>query len=429
MMANEMQHSVLGIPGTGETAGIAETSGSELARSWPVVVASAIGVGFGVTGMGFYAAGQFIRPLTQAFGWSRAAVSAGVLCLLLGTVITAPVVGRIVDRVGVRRIALVSMVGVALGFVGLALNPGSLPIFYATWFLVSVLGCGTTPLIWTRAVNSWFDRQRGIALGLTLGGTGLAGLLVPLLLSRLIAASGWRAGFLAMAAATVLIGLPCVWLWFRERREVFIPLASDLPALPPVNAGLSLRQAAGGTIFWRLLIGMFLIAAVVAGLIVHLVPLLVDRGMSVPAAGEWASLVGMSVIIGRVGVGALLDRLNPALVSGLFLILPAGACLLLADHQSALLATVLIGLSAGAEIDLLAYLASRCFGLRSYAEIYGWLLSAFSLGGGTGPILAGRVHDLTGSYQAALSGGVIMTIIGAALIGSIRTPRLSVTGN
>ena len=135
------------------------------------------------------------------------------------------------------------------------------------------------------------------------------------------------------------------------------------------------------------------------------------------------AVIGLAVVAGRVGIGGLLDRLNPPLVAASFLILPAVACLLLASGHALMLALVLIGLSAGAEVDLLAYLASRCFGLRHYAGIYGWLLSAFSLGGGVGPILAGRVHDVTGSYRDALYAGAVLVAIGAALIGSVRTPR------
>lgn len=402
--------------------------GGELARGWRVVLASAIGAGSGVTGLAFYAVGQFIRPLGHAFGWSRAAVSTGVLCLLLGTVLTAPLIGGLVDRIGVRRLALASMGGIALGFVALSRNGGSLLLFQLGWLLVSVLGCGTTPLIWTRAVGGWFDRRRGLALGLTLAGTGLSALLVPLLLSRLIAVAGWRTGFLALAAEILLLGLPCVWLWFGERGEQHPSEPAPQPERAswewsPAEPDLSLRQAMRGTIFWRLLVGMLLVAGVVAGLIVHLTPLLMDRGASAISAGGWSSLLGVAVIVGRVGIGGLLDRSNAARVAGLFLMLPAIACLLLAADRGALAALLLIGLAAGAEVDLLAYLASRCFGLRHYGAIYGWLLSAFSLGGGIGPILAGRVHDATGSYRMALLAGAALCAAGALLIGSIRTGR------
>ena len=144
-----------------------EGEANEFRSGWSVVLASAVGVGLGITGLPLYGMGQFVRPLSDAFGWSRGAVSAGALYLSLGTVLTAPIIGRVTDRIGVRRVALLSMLATAAGFLLLAANRGSLVTYYATWLAVSFLGCGTTPVIWTRAVNTWFERQRGIALGLT----------------------------------------------------------------------------------------------------------------------------------------------------------------------------------------------------------------------------------------------------------------------
>jgi len=399
-------------------------SSSELSQAWTIVVASAVGLGLGITGLPFYSMGQFLRPLSQQFGWGRAAISGAALCLSIGSVITSPIIGRVVDRIGVRRVALVSMPATALGFFALALNSGSLVAFYATWLAISFLGCGTTPVVWTRAISTWFNRQRGLALGVTLCGTGVAALIAPLILGRLIVRYGWRAGYVSEGVGILLLAWPLAWLFLRERGEV-TGHASGGPLRPVTSrSGASRRDAFRSPNFWRLFIGIFIIAIVLSGLIVHLVPMMLDHGLTLAHATQIMSLLGFAIISGRLAIGFLLDRLPPALVALALLMLPAIACWLLVSGGSPLVATILLGLATGADTDLLPYLTSRCFGLRNYAELFGWLLSAASLGGGLGPVLAGRVHDASGNYDIALYAGLFMAITGALLIGTVKPDRV-----
>ncbi len=391
---------------------------SEFARAWPVVLAAGVGVGLGTTGLPIYTTGLFIRPLGEAFGWSRSAVAGGMTFLTIAMVLMAPVVGVLVERFGVRLVAMLAMAGFSLGYVGLALNGGSLTAYYAAWVAVAVLGAGTSPIVWTRAVASWFDRSRGLALGVTLCGTGAVAVFAPGILAGVIAAYGWRAGFFALAAAPVVIGLPLVALLFRAREAV---AGEAVAVLPGMEAGEAVRSFR----FWRMIVAFFLIAIVVGGMIVNLPAMLADGGVDPARAAAAMGWLGVCLIAGRLTIGGLVDRFPARVVAPVFVLLPAVACWMLARGVAAVPAIMLIGLSAGAEVDLLAYLTSRYFGMRHYARIYGFGLSAFSAGVGIGPVAGGWVHDRTGSYALALYGFTVMVVVAAGLIGGLGRPEVA----
>jgi MFS family permease len=171
--------------------------------------------------------------------------------------------------------------------------------------------------------------------------------------------------------------------------------------------------------FWRLLVAFFLISIAVGGLIVNLPALLADRGLTSAAAAGLVGFLGYAIIAGRLCLGFLVDRFPPAIAGAGLILLSALACVLLAASAAPLPAVLLLGLCAGAEVDLLAFLVSRLFGLRHYAQIYGWGISAFTAGAGVGPYVAGRAHDWAGNYVAALWGFAGLIVIAALLILSL----------
>ncbi|HYZ22870.1 MAG TPA: MFS transporter [Rhodopila sp.] len=262
--------------------------GREFRKGWTVILAAAVGVGLGTTGLPIYTTGQFILPLQQAFGWSRSAVSGGLLCLTVAGVVMAPIVGGLTEKFGVRRVGMAGMLGMAAGYAGLTLNGGSIWLYDAGWVVLSVLGAGTSPIVWTRAVASWFDRQRGLALGLTLCGTGMVAIVAPGLVGAIIAEHGWQAGFLTLAGAQIVVGLPVVYLLFRAREAGAAAVTVELE-------GVTLQAAVRGRAFWQAAAAFFLIAIVVGGLIVHLPAMLADRGISRMEAGGALGFLGVSL--------------------------------------------------------------------------------------------------------------------------------------
>ncbi|HSN72113.1 MAG TPA: MFS transporter [Steroidobacteraceae bacterium] len=383
------------------------------AVAWRVVASAALGVGAGVTGLVFYSFGLLIPALEESFGWRRAEIATGLLVLMFTGALVAPIAGRIVDRIGSRPVALVSLLLLAGGLAALSLQPGTLTVFYAGYFLIALGGAGTTPLVFTRAVKTWFDRRRGLALGLTLTGTGLAAALAPPYVTWVLTTYGLGPAYVALGLAVLLIAFPAVLAWFRER-----PLPSGGDATRAMLPGLTHAQARRDPKLYLIAIAILAISPCLGGLITQLPALLRDRGASAERVAAIVSLLGLTVLLARPLVGLLLDRVHARVVAGTFFAAPAIASLLLLGDSSSgwIAAALLIGLAAGAEVDLLAYLVSRYFGLREYGAIYAWPYTAFIVGAGLGPLLYGATFDAFGSYRAALLGGAALAVASSALM-------------
>jgi predicted MFS family arabinose efflux permease len=394
---------------------------SEFKQGWTVVLAAAVGVSAGVNGVTFYTMSVFLKPLAAEFHWSRAGVSAAILFQSMGWALIAPFVGRLADRFDVRRIALASLVGTTFGLLGLTQIDAHIWSLYLGLTILAVLGSGTAPLVWTLAVGTWFDRARGLSFGLTMAGSGIAAILAPRAVDTLIQSHGWQGGYVGLAAYTAFIALPVVFLLFRKKPVVSGGISAGDPA--PTATGMTVAEAVRTGRFWRLIAGIFLIVGAVAAMFIHLVPFLTDSGLSRDEATAIAGLVGFAVVFSRIGVGFLLDRFHAPYVAGLLLTVPAVGYLLLASHfggTAGLIAGALaFGVAAGTEVDMIAYLTSRFFGLKAFGGIYGLLLVSFGVAAGIGPILMGRVYDVTGGYQPGLLTGALCCALSALLIATL----------
>lgn len=382
-----------------------------------MVFAAAFGAGAGITGMSVYSLSVLINPICDAFGWSRAEVSAAKTILTAGFVLTGPVVGSLMDRVGARRIGMVSLALLSLGMLAMTqIGPG-IASFYLLLFVLSLAGCGTTALVWTRAVATCFNESRGLALSLTLVGPGIVGVITPQLLDALIQRFDWRAAYIAMAVFAALALVP-VGAFFHERRGGK-KFSTGSPATVSVT-GLPFREVIRSRHFWQMAFAFLLIGSVVSALMVHLVPLITDAGAARTIAVRIASVLGVAIIIGRMLTGVLVDRFHPPYVAGAFLIMPMLGCFLILvapDSTMFLLVAVsCIGLAAGSEVDLLPYLTARYFGLLDWGKICGWMFTAFYMGVAVGPPIFGAMHDVFGNYDLALVFAVPVLGVGAFAI-------------
>lgn len=398
--------------------------GAEFRRAWPVVLASAFGAGTGAVPLAFYSFGALVDPLSKALGWTRTEITAAPLFLTIGGLFAGVLAGGMADRFGARRVVLWSQVALVLAFAGLSALPPSLPLFYLGYALLAVLGAGTMTMTWSRAITGWFVSGRGLALGLSLVGTGTIGAVLPAYMNWLIADYGWRAAYLGLAALPLVFGIPLTFLFFREPPEE--PTAAGV-ALPDTLAGShTFAQALATRCFWQMALAFSVVALAIASVIVHCVPMLTDRGIAPGTAAGLAGLIGIAVTFGRLVSGALLDRVRGPTVAFAMFGLPALSCLLLTVAGSNLwlcgAAIVLVGLAGGAEHDIAAYFCAKYFGRRHYGKIYGLLYTLYGVGSGVGPLVAGRTVDATGSYTLALYGGAALFALSAVLIVSLRPP-------
>ena len=396
----------------------------EFRRGWPVLVAAALGTAFGASPIPFNSAGPFTKPLAEEFGWGRGDIQLALFWFTAAVVLTVPFIGGLADRIGVRKVAIGTLALFGITFAALAFTPASLFAFYLLWVLMGALGGGSTPVTWTRAVNSWFVHNRGLALALTLMGTGVTAAFLPSLATWLIEHYGWRKAFIGISLLPLAVALPVVIWLFRE------PEAKDAHELiaPPSRLGVTVGQALRDYRFWVIAVSILFVAIGVGGSITNFQPLLMDRGFQPQEAAKIAGVIGVSVIIGRLLAGVLIDRYWAPLVTLPMLALPALACFLLAQPEvpafAAILSAMLIGLAAGAETDLVAYLTARYFGLANYGRLYGLQYSVFGFASGISPFLFGRVFDVTGSYQPILYVAAVLFVLGAvALLTLGRYPK------
>lgn len=379
-----------------------------------------------------YSLGAFVEPLVREFGWTRAQVTAAAMFTTFGYLVAGSFVGGIADRYGARRVALISQVLLICGFVAMSQLTTQVWTLYAASFAIAVFGAGTLPITWTRTVTGWFVDGRGLALGLSLLGTGLVGSLLPSYVSWLVIHVGWRYAFAGVAALPLVIGIPLALLFFREPAEKKIAAAMmQSPANQATVNSRTFAQAIQTLCFWQMALSFFIAATTVSAVLIHTMPLLMDRGVPVSKAAGVLGLFGVAVATGRLISGYLLDIFrSPAVAAAIFLVSGLACGLLVAAGDNLILcgtAIILIGLSAGAESDVAAYLTAKYFGRLHYGAIYGLLYALYCIGAGVGPLIAGAVYDLTGSYRVALLFGLLSLLIAAALAALIRTPDKSAT--
>lgn len=382
------------------------------------LVAALLGVACGASPLPFNVLPLVIGPIHQELGWDFAMISSGVTIFGVTAALLAPVYGGAADRFGVRLIALLSLFAFALTFAAFYFVPASPAGWFVFWGLLGLIGIGSTPVTWSRAISLWFSRNRGLALSIMLMGTSLAALIVPQVAQRAIGIGGWRLAFPAVALLPLLIALPIGLLWFRE------PRADERPAdVSTANGdvwGITLRQAARGYRFWVLLGSILLIALAYGGAHIHIAQIVALHGFPPAVAAGVMGVVALGILSGRLLIGFLFDRLWAPGVACPALLLPAIACWLLMGHSTPLSWVMaggfMLGFAAGTEADVIAYLAARYFGMAHYGRIYGALYMPFGIGASVSPIIYGAVRDRTGDYDAMLTAAAILFVLGGALL-------------
>ncbi|MBG6120138.1 MULTISPECIES: MFS transporter [unclassified Sphingobium] len=395
---------------------------AEWRAHWPAALTASIGVATGYS-MFQYNASQFIQPWQQAFGWSRGEIAIAQNGLIVAALLS-PVAGMLLDRYGVRRPLLAAIVATVLAYGAMALNNGSLALFYGTYFILQIVGLLTTGLAFTRVVAERFDASCGLALASTRIGLSLFGIFLPSLLHSVIAGYGWRSGFLLLAAILLLVGLPVSFFGVRPVKRA----AGGVPAADHSRP----TRVIGGAIGWRTI--MICLAAgfgyaPITAILSQLQPLLTGKGLAGSEAAMLTGLLAGSVILGVVITGLLVDRIWAPLVAAVVTLAPVGGLLiLLLDDPSLTLlaaAVTLIGMAQGAEIDLVAFLVRRYHPLNHYSRIYGLTILCNILFGIVGHVGMAFVYDATGDYRIGLLaciGSLILSV--AAFLALGRYPQL-----
>ena len=391
---------------------------SEFKAGWKVLVAGFLGTMCGASPLPFNVLGFLFAPLKAEFGWDRAQVSIAITIFGITAALLAPVFGGLADRFGVRKVGIWSVIAFIVAFSLPYVTTSSISSFYLFFFLLGLVGIGSTPVTWSRALSMWFVKNRGLALGIMLLGTSVAAFIVPRLAVFSIENFGWRAMFPIVAMLPLFVALPIILAVFREPRPEERPAALSTASGDLV--GLTFKEAIRTRQFWLLWLSILLIAGAYGGAHIHLPAIVADHGLSTQAAAGVMGVVGVGLLVGRLGVGFLLDRVWGPAIAFPVLCLPALSCYLLmgtsSDATMITVAAFLLGFAAGAESDLIAFLAARYFGMAHFGRIYGMLYMPFGLASATSPIFYGVVRESAGSYDLILSVASVIFLVGGALL-------------
>lgn len=394
---------------------------------WVIVLAAAIAYLFSFGPLVGATFGIFLNSLAEEFNWDRAEIASAYSISLLAMTVCSPVIGKLVDRWGARRVILPATALFGSVLMSLAWLTPHLGHFYVTFAAIGIFSGGSAHVPYTRVISHWFDRRRGLALGLAMGGLGIGMFTMPALTHLLISRYGWRITYALLGSLPIFIVVPIVRLLLTEKPED-VGLSPDgirrdaghsRSASSEAPLGLSPSEALRTRTFWSMGTAFFLMSLCAIGIMIHLVPLLLDRGLSAEYAAWAMSVFGVALFVGRIACGAVLDRFFAPFVAAAFFSLAGVGILLLWLGFGGIIAFVaafLIGLAMGSEVDVIAYLVSRYFGLRSFGELCGYSFSLYLFGGVVGPFLMGVSFERLGSYHEILLVLFLLSLIASGLM-------------
>ncbi len=387
-----------------------------------IVLGCAVGMLVGFSASYFSTLSIFLKPISAAFGWSRTETSTIASLAQLGLALGAPIAGRLIERLGVLRVALGSTVLFAAGLLALSLSSGSVLLFAGLSLLLGFVAVGTTPPGYLSVMPAHFDKRLGLAMGVAMMGLGFGNALMPLLVQRWISEGGWQSAYRYVAAAVFIGGLiACLLPWSAAGAK-----GSHAERQAPATAEAGSQHGPGryGVFTWRFVVMIavfFIVSCAGLGAIVHMVPLLTDHGLPPADASKIAALIGIGVMVGRAGTGALIDIVHARYVAAVEFVIGGAGLALIAISPGSELALMSLGAFAfafvmGAEGDFIPFFVRRYFGVSHFSSLYGVLFFFFALGGVVGPVAFGWVFDHFHTYTIAYAGAGIACVVCAVLV-------------
>lgn len=377
--------------------------------------------------------GVFLLPIVDQTGLSRTAVTTAYSFSSVSMAVGVILVGYLLDRYAIRYIMIPGAVGIALSIFSMSVIPMTPGIHLIPWIFLGFFAAGLLIPI-SKALVSWFDNKRGVAIGIRTGMAGVGNAIWPIIAGALIVNLGWQGAYAAIGLITLVIGVGAISLFIRVRAERHVhgrllreavqngeQVSLELP-------GLTYGEALRSRYFWMICFGLGLVGIVNSGLTITIVPMMSDQGMPVEQAVVLLTILGLASATGRLGGGFLLDRFRATIIGPIVIIAPvAGLFLLHPPFGSAAAAVALIGLALGIEGDMAPFLITRYLGMRAFGKIYGTLTSIFILGTGFGPLLLAFGWDSYGSYDPVfpvLGGILVFCAIVIGLLGKYKYPAI-----
>lgn len=362
---------------------------------WGVLAAAFVGAMVSFAAIVPYTFSLFLNPLHASFGWTRESMGGAFALAAITVAFVSPLLGLLFDRFPPRRIILPAILVFALALASLRWLGPHIVQFYLAFFVLGLAANGTASFAYTRTLLTWFSKHRGLALALLLTGGGIGSILLPPLTQWMIQHHGWRSAWL-MLGGIALLGLPLTALLVRNRPQ------KPTSHTEAIAGGMSIPAALRTASFWILALITILSAFSENGLVTNLAAMLTEHGVVAATAALALSLRGGAGILGRLGIGTAIDRVSPLRIQTFVLSLAATGTLILAFARTgpvALVGAAVLGIGLGSEADVMPYLLARFFGKRHFSVLYGFLWTAYAIGGAAGPLWIGHMYDRSSSYK------------------------------
>lgn len=391
---------------------------AELRDEWRPLGAATVGLAFGYT-FNNYVSNVVAPHLIAEFKWDRAGFALLGLIVVVA-IVCQPIAGRLADRFGERRIALIGVASAPLLYVMLSRMTGGFWQFVVISIVQVVLVGGTTSVVvYTRLIAGAFNKSRGVALGVASCAPALAGAAAAPLLAAAIAEAGWRVTYLWIAIVVAAFGALAILLIPSKRAAP----ANDREAPAVPASKLDYVGLLSNGPFRLIMAGMLLCNLTITLQMSQISVLLSDLKVASTGAAALISLYGGSAIVGRLVCGFALDRFPPPRVAALAMAAPAIGLAVLASGTDSLPAIAFalgtLGLALGAEGDVGTYLVMRYFDRSFYSSVVGLVIAALSASGAIGALLLSATLAATGGFSTFLLISAIASAVGGALFLSL----------
>ena len=359
-----------------------------------------------------YTNSVFAPHLIAEFGWSRAQFALiGITMLVMLPFL--PFIGRFTDRFGVRKVALVGVLTMPLGFIGYSMMPGDFTSYLVIFTAILLVGSMVGPLVFTRLIAANFVRAQGLALTVVNCTPALLAFALAPALNICIEAIGWRSTYLVLGAFVLVSGLAAVALVGKEDLSAATPAAPQAEAQRPAREDYPIIFKS--RLFWIIAVAIFLCLLQTQLHSSQMNLMLLENRMTMQTAANIVSIYALGTLFGRIACGLALDVWSTRTVTVISMGLPAFGFLLLASDYNSLgvisFAMFLVGLSVGAESDLICYLVSRYFKLRIYGTTLGLIHTTTFLSSAVGGLAISFTLQMTDSYVPFLyvvAGGITL---------------------
>jgi MFS family permease len=400
----------------------------ETRQSWMILIAVTVAWSFSMLSLVLSLLPAITTFIEKDTGWSRTAVTGAMAMLVIAAALVSPWIGAVMDRRGAR---IVILWGQIIGIIMLAILGFAghmMAVYYIGFAIAGAASAALTPTTYMRVISQWFDRRRGMAMGISALGSSFLAMALPLVAVQIATTQGWQMTFFVVAGGSLLLALPAQIFIIRDR----------YPPTPTVQRrGNMLRDTVR---LWsteplvRSLIANFLLVGIAQTSVFFAIPaLLIDRGMTPMAAAGAQMAGGAASLFGKLAGGFLLDYFKsakPVMIGLAFAFIGILGFALGATGPTAYICAILMGLSLGIENDAPPYLVSRYFDIEIFGKVAGAITMVAILGLAIGPLGGSALRDMTGDYTATCFAALAILLFAAWLTSRLPVfPKSNATLN